>query len=338
MILLEITQILLFEVILFGRHPAGVERVCLEYIKHYRNESRAVLFGRFIFSKNCSKELYNWLLKPTSRISLSIIIAKGITSSFITKIPKGSFIVTPGNIFPIKKRIFSNLTLRRHLRPIFMVHDLIPITHPEYCIPGSDRRHSSRIHVVLNYAAGIICNSKSTQDELIAFAQEKNIPMPPSINVLLAPGFKKIIPNKTNYLPSPYFVFLATLDPRKNHYLILNIWRKMIKQFGDKVPRLVIIGQRGLKCGHVTYMLERCKVLNNYVIRLTNCTDLELANYLYNSQALLFPTFCEGYGLPLAEAIAQGIPVISSNLPVFVKLPEISRNTLILWMASNGKR
>ena len=47
------------------------------------------------------------------------------------------------------------------------------------------------------------------------------------------------------------------------------------------------------------------------------CNDAELANYLHHAQALLFPSFVEGYGMPLIEALAAGVPVVASNLAVF---------------------
>ena len=205
---------------------------------------------------------------------------------------------------------------KKHFRPIIMVHDLIPITHPEYCISGEKHRQLNRMRIILEYSTGIICNSKATQDELIKLSIKEKIPIPPSIDALLAPGMKKSISNAPIKLKSPYFVFLATIDPRKNHYMILHIWRKMIKELKDRTPHLIIIGQRGFSCEHVNYMLKKCNTLKRFVTRISNCNDTELEAWLYHAKALLFPSFCEGYGLPLAEALSMGIPVIASNLPV----------------------
>jgi glycosyltransferase involved in cell wall biosynthesis len=65
------------------------------------------------------------------------------------------------------------------------------------------------------------------------------------------------------------------------------------------------------------YMLKRCEQLRGFVFEFSNCTDEELATYLHHAQALLFPSFAEGYGMPLVEALSYGVPVIASDLPVF---------------------
>ena len=83
------------------------------------------------------------------------------------------------------------------------------------------------------------------------------------------------------------------------------------------MPRLVVIGQRGWECEQVVDLLERCEALRGTVIQRTRCSDSELATWLHHAQALLFPSFAEGYGMPLVEALAQRVPVIASDLPVF---------------------
>jgi len=118
-------------------------------------------------------------------------------------------------------------------------------------------------------------------------------------------------------MTAPYFVVLSTIEPRKNHWFLLQMWRRLVETMGDSAPRLVIIGQRGWECENVAYMLERSEKLKGFVFEYSNCTDEELATYLHHAQALLFPSFAEGYGMPLVEALAFGVPVIASDLPVF---------------------
>ena len=140
--------------------------------------------------------------------------------------------------------------------------------------------------------------------------------MPANTVALLAPAQLPVTTTKPD-MDAPYFVMLGTIEPRKNHWLILQLWRQLIERLGDAAPRLVIIGQRGWLCQNVVDLLERCEVLKGFVFEKSGCSDAQLSAWLKHSQALLFPSFAEGYGMPLAEALAAGVPVIASDLPAF---------------------
>jgi glycosyltransferase involved in cell wall biosynthesis len=205
------------------------------------------------------------------------------------------------------------------VKPVFMVHDLIPITHPEYSRPGEAARHATRMHALLDLAAGVVANSQATLDQLTRFARHAGRVMPPATLALLAPGMAACPPG-TRPIAKPYFVMLGTIEPRKNHWMLLHVWRQLVETLGDAAPQLVIIGQRGWECENVVDMLERCAALQAHVTELSQCSDAELVTYLHHAQALLFPSFVEGYGMPLIEALALGVPVIASDLPVFREL------------------
>jgi glycosyltransferase involved in cell wall biosynthesis len=91
----------------------------------------------------------------------------------------------------------------------------------------------------------------------------------------------------------------------------------LIDRLGTSAPRLLIIGQRGWEAESVFNLLDRSEKLRGHVVELSGCSDQELANHLASARALLFPSLAEGYGLPLVEAFARGVPVIVSDLPVF---------------------
>src|SRR6185369_7849581 len=84
-----------------------------------------------------------------------------------------------------------------------------------------------------------------------------------------------------------------------------------------KAPMLVIIGQRGWEAEHVLAMLDRAPSLQGHVLELNNASDSELAGYIAGARALLMPSFVEGFGIPVVEALQLGTPVIASDLQVF---------------------
>jgi len=301
-----------------GRLPTGVDRVGIAYIEHYAAHARATirLAGRnFVLPKRESDRLFMWLLSPGKRVDLVRIIARALLTGWLDQKVAGSFLFNTGHS-GLERDDYPNLLRRMQVSPIFVVHDLIPITHPEYCRAGERDRHIVRMNNVLHLATGVIVNSQATLDALCSFSANSRQTMPPSTVALLAPG---VIRSSTHGRPmaAPYFVVLSTIEPRKNHWLLLQVWKSLVESMGESAPRLVIIGQRGWECENVAYMLERCEQLKGFVFERSNCTDEELATYLHHAQALLFPSFAEGYGMPLVEALEFGVPVIASDLPVF---------------------
>ena len=113
-----------------------------------------------------------------------------------------------------------------------------------------------------------------------------------------------------------YFICVGTIEPRKNHLLLLNLWRAMAGKLPrDAVPRLIIVGRRGWENEQVIDMLERCTALQGHVEELNGCSDQRLQELLRGARALLLPSFAEGYGMPVAESLSVGTPVICSDLP-----------------------
>src|SRR6185437_8905297 len=115
----------------------------------------------------------------------------------------------------------------------------------------------------------------------------------------------------------PHFITVGTIEGRKNHSLLLQIWKRLVRKYGLKTPLLVIVCQRGWEAGHSLAMLDRAADLKDHVIELGNCDDQTLAGLIAGARALLMPSFAEGFGMPVAEAIQLGTPVIASDLPVF---------------------
>ncbi len=97
----------------------------------------------------------------------------------------------------------------------------------------------------------------------------------------------------------------------------LNIWRALRSELGDETPRLILIGSRGWENENVVDMLERSPALRGFVDERNRVADEDVKKLLAGARALLLPSFAEGYGLPLAEALALGVPALCSDLPAF---------------------
>jgi glycosyltransferase involved in cell wall biosynthesis len=164
------------------------------------------------------------------------------------------------------------------------------------------------------FADAIIVNSHDTAENF-SRAFGKGVECPP---IVVAPlGLSIGIPPPTGpSLPgSPYFVMIGTIEPRKNHLMILNVWRSLRIVEGSGTPRLVLIGGRGWENENIIDMLERSPFLRGIVEEKPQVSDDEMVQLLRGARALLMPSFGEGYGMPVAEALALGVPALCSDTP-----------------------
>lgn len=307
-----------------GRLPTGIDRVCLAYVERYRARSRAVVqyrSMRHVLSRAHSDRLFTLLLEGSHRFrrDAARLILGALSSPKGMGRVRGTPYLNLGHT-GLDQPNMAEWFARSGVHPIFLVHDIIPISHPEYCRAGEHAKHIRRLHTMLKSGFGLICNSGATRDAVASYAAANNLPLPPTKIAWLG---TTPLPAPTELITAssvPYFVMLGTIEGRKNHLLMLQIWAELIHNLGAKAPRLIIIGQRGWECQQVTAMLDRSQILKEHVVELPHCNDQSLANYLHNARALLFPTFVEGFGIPLIESLNLGTPVITSDIPVFREL------------------
>ncbi len=309
-----------------GRPPTGIDRTCLAYADHYRDRARAVMQRdgfTVVLNEAHSREMFALVGQPDAGFRSNILklgarVMLGRSGRTDTHNALYLNVGHTGLNMPGHARWLRG----SGVRPVYFVHDLIPLTHPEYCRPGEPEKHVARLQALLTWGAGVIGNSADTLKELSRHAFARHLPMPPT---LIAPlGVESTLGGGKGSgappLGRPYFLMLGTIEGRKNHLLILNLWKRMIEQYGRAAPQLVIVGRRGWESEQTVDMLDRCETLRGHVIELPMCSDSRLADYMRHARALLFPSFVEGYGLPLVEALAAGTPVIASDLGVFREL------------------
>ena len=300
------------------RHPTGIDRVCLVYLRHFGPKAQAVIqhrWARRILDRRASSDLFALLEEPGQHFRSNLVrtIVKHVRP--FGERGGGRFYLNVGHT-GLDSTGFMRWVAAADVRPVYLVHDLIPITHPQFCRAGEAERHRERMRTVLTSATGVVANSRSTLDELASFAGEQGLRMPPALAAWLGTDPQ---PSRSNLeAPDrPTFVILGTIEARKNHQMLLDVWSRLIARFGSNAPRLLIIGQRGWEAEDVFRLLDRKGELNDHVVELNDCSDEELAAHLASAQALLFPSLAEGYGLPLIEALQMGVPVLASDLPVF---------------------
>lgn len=209
-------------------------------------------------------------------------------------------------------------------RPVLMLHDLIPVTHPEYCRPGEGPRHRGRVRAALRLADRLVANSAYTADEIGAFAAWEGLNAPPVhvSHLGLEPAFLQ-----RGWLPTPrpWFIHVGTLEGRKNLAFLLSLWRRIAERRGDEAPGLLLLGRPGWENEAVLDHLERSPPLQGLVHHAAELPDAALARLMRGARALLAPSSVEGFDLPVAEARALGVPVIASDIAAHREVAPDSR-------------
>lgn len=122
--------------------------------------------------------------------------------------------------------------------------------------------------------------------------------------------------------PGGYLLTLGRLEPRKNHLTLLRAYARL----GPGAPPLVIVGQRDFRYGEVFDEVQRLD-LHSRVHLLERVDDEALPAVLRHARLFVYPAWAEGFGMPVAEAMASGVPVLASNT---TSLPEVAGPDAVL--------
>lgn len=302
-----------------SRLPTGIDRVCLAYLERFADRALAVVQRgefRMVLSATQSDALFALLREGGRGFRPRLVALLGQAILRRERVAMaGKLYLNIGHTGLDAPGLPAWLA-RRRLRPVFLIHDLIPITHPEFCRDGEDLRHKARMRHALSSAHGIIANSRATLDALTAFAASDGLSMPESMVAWLGAD-EQVDPVPLPPPARPSFVTIGTIEARKNHLLLLHIWERLAARMGPNTPELILVGQRGWEADDVFALLDRSPRLKGHVRELGRCDDATMLATIDQARAVLLPSFIEGFGIPLVEALQRGTPVIASDLPVF---------------------
>lgn len=234
--------------------------------------------------------------------------------------------------FPL---LFDWLSRRPDVRPVFFIHDLLPLDCPEFFRPGYATLFRRRLDTMLRHAHGLITTSRVVAERLEREVSTRGMrPLPIHVQPLASTlGRGSGTETDPSLADAPYFVMVSTLEPRKNHLLLLNVWRSLAAS-GAAAPKLVLVGGRGWENEQSLDMLSRCEALRRSVRRVEGLSASSLRRLVGSANALLMPSFAEGYGLPVVEALGLGAPTIVSDIPTF---REVAQGRAVFLSPIDGK-
>lgn len=222
----------------------------------------------------------------------------------------------------------------RRMRFGVLVHDLVPVRHPEWCHRGVPRMFREWYADVLPFCDVVFANSRHTATDVEAWTRESGIVLNGAVQVLpIGSGFggsgfgEMRAPMAMPGLPAPgtYVLFVSTMEARKNHALLFRVWSKLLDAVADgtraaeSVPDLVFAGRIGWLVADLLAQLDNTRWLGGRIKFVADPDDAELRALYAGCLFTVFPSWHEGWGLPVTESLALGKPCLSSDA---ASLPE----------------
>lgn len=202
----------------------------------------------------------------------------------------------------------------RNLPLVSTIHDLAIIRYPQVAHPNVLKMHQESWRLLRQRQAQIIAVSQATKNDILRYLEipSKNVSvvyeaLPTAVAAIsneLAnrPELISVIKRKSQ-LNKPYLLFVGTREPRKNLVKLIEAWRPLAKDY-----QLIIAGEKSWD--------DSAKISQDPNLRfLGRVSDYELAVLYHDCELFVYPSLYEGFGLPILEAFAHGVPVVSSDIP-----------------------
>ncbi len=198
-------------------------------------------------------------------------------------------------------------------RTVSTVHDLDFVRHPDRLTPDA-QRYYGQLATAVHTADAIIAVSWATRNDLVSLlgadAEAITVVHEAADPLFQPPAARDMTidaPSDTT-LPRRYFLMVGTIEPRKNHDMLLDAYAAY-RRATDDPAALVVAGAEGW---HVAATIARLKTEPGVVWR-SEVSPTELLPLYHGATALLMPSWDEGFGLPVVEAMASGTPVVVST-------------------------
>lgn len=222
---------------------------------------------------------------------------------------------------PLRRSSILPLLKRNGVKLVVYVYDIIPITHPQFFFDETLNNFMNYIGSYLQYADLIIASAQSTLDAIDELLNQLNLPAIPSAVSWLGSDFKiqdsveEEVAEEARYAveSGQYVLMIGTIEPRKNHALVLEAFDN---QLFDNGMNLIFAGRIGWNMSDFKKRMDAHPKRNKQFFFLEGMNDTTI-DYLYkHAYCVAFPTFNEGFGLPIIEAFQRGVPVLASDIPI----------------------
>ncbi|MBW3245420.1 glycosyltransferase family 4 protein [Epibacterium sp. DP7N7-1] len=239
---------------------------------------------------------------------------------------QGCFVVTGSGWLQNSKYATGCISFARiyDLKLTFYIHDLIPVKFPFYYEASYVRTFSESLSLIASSGSLLLCNSKNTETDLLGWCEHKGIDAPTTEVAYLGDSIAPTIQHgeeTADIEPENYVLTVGAIHRRKNYELLASVWRRLKARMGGSCPKLKIVGGVTPDGKMLHTELLQDPVLCNCVEIISGVDDKELDRLYRHARLVVYPSHYEGWGLPVAEALAYGKVCLASNSSA---IPEIA--------------
>jgi glycosyltransferase involved in cell wall biosynthesis len=203
------------------------------------------------------------------------------------------------------------------LRFALLIYDLIPVRRPEWSDRLVVRAFRRWIESSLPVCDTVFAISRATAADVEAYAREQGVALPgPVVTLPLGSELRQSPGTRSVRLPprGSYALTVSTIEARKNHLLLFRVWRRLLDEMPrEEVPALVFAGRVGWLVADLMQQIANTDNLGGKLIIIESPSDAELAALYDGCLFTLFPSFFEGWGLPVTESLGFGKPCLIAN-------------------------
>ncbi|MET4694123.1 glycosyltransferase family 4 protein [Endozoicomonas lisbonensis] len=282
-------------------HATGIQRVVSEIGKELKIFMPKAYLGLFREDGFC----YNYSLESR-------------TTSEILTLNTGDIVITAGSNWDYPshhKRLLSLDEQGVSLCTLF--YDIIPVLLPFSYGPGFASVYEEWLKETLKKSAVGFSISENTRVDLEYYSETNNIQCPPVYVVRLGDDIPDSTTSPSDVIlektVSPFILSVGTIEYRKNHVLLLNTYRYLIERMNFQPPKLYLVGKKGWLDHDIEYQITNDILLNEYIEILHDISDADLKHLYQESLFTVYPSYYEGWGLPVAESLCFGKPCIASR-------------------------
>ncbi|MEO1206032.1 MAG: glycosyltransferase [Pseudomonadota bacterium] len=327
-----------------SRLPTGIQRVQIEVISNllaagpYRDRIEVVSFDEAQTGwKPISSAAFLQLAQlavisgdnqsPDWKITRDRVFAE-LSTAPLYHFKQGARLINIGTSWWLPNYFLHIREAKRNysIQYIPFVHDCIPAITPEYCSEGLIQEFNGWLVNVLGHADGFLANSQSSANDLSAMAKTigRSIQLPTVVTLDANysglkgdedPALSSSLASQGRGLTRrPFVLFVATVEARKNHGLVLEAWQQLIRRLGEtNVPNLICVGKRGWMVDGVIQKYETSPELKRKISFAHGLSDEELGALYKKCLFFIYPSNYEGWGLPVTEGLCAGKTGIVAN-------------------------